>query len=83
MHFSSKIRIVRRKVACPQKPRIFLKQRSMLLKIRFGACDVAFSSFLGEPTYYQPLDREEAYIEEYKIQKQQKEENLLKILKDH
>ena len=42
---------------------------------------VAFSSFLGEPTYYQPLEREEAYIEEYKIQK--KKDNLLKILKDH
>ena len=44
---------------------------------------VAFSSFLGEPTYYQPLEREEAYIEEYKIQKKQKKDNLLEILKDH
>lgn len=44
---------------------------------------VAFSSFLGEPTYYQPVEREEAYIEEYRIQKKQKEDNLLKILKDH
>lgn len=30
---------------------------------------VAFSSFLGEPTYYQPLERDEAYIEEFKRSK--------------
>ena len=41
---------------------------------------VAFSSFLGEPTYYQPLERHEAYIEDFKINK--KVDKMFKHLKD-
>ena len=42
---------------------------------------VAFSSFLGEPTYYQPIERDEAYIEDFKTSK--KRDNVFKELKDH
>ena len=41
---------------------------------------VAFSSFLGEPTYYQPLERDEAYIEDFKTNKNN---NKLQQLKDY
>ena len=41
---------------------------------------VAFSSFLGEPTYYQPLERDEAYIEDFKTNKNN---NILQQLKDY
>ncbi len=41
---------------------------------------VAFSSFLGEPTYYQPLERDEAYIEDFKTNKYN---NKLQQLKDY
>ena len=41
---------------------------------------VAFSSFLGEPTYYQTLERDEAYIEDLKTNK--KVNNMFQQLKD-
>ena len=41
---------------------------------------VAFSSFLGEPSYYQPLERDEAYIEDFKTNKNN---NKLQQLKDY
>ena len=41
---------------------------------------VAFSSFLGEPTYYQPVERDEAYIEDFK---KSKLDNILQQIKDH
>jgi hypothetical protein len=41
---------------------------------------VAFSSFLGEPTYYQPLERDEAYIEDFKTDK--KVDKMFEQLKD-
>ena len=42
---------------------------------------VAFSSFLGEPTYYQPLERDEAYIADFKTNK--KIDNISKQLEDY
>lgn len=42
---------------------------------------VAFSSFLGEPTYYQPVERDEAYIEDFKTN--QKIDNIFEQLKDY
>ena len=42
---------------------------------------VAFSSFLGEPTYYQPLERDEAHIENYKTKKIV--DNIFEKLKDY
>lgn len=41
---------------------------------------VAFSSFLGEPTYYQPVERDEEYIEDFK---KNKLDNILQQIKDH
>ena len=41
---------------------------------------VAFSSFLGEPTYYQPLERDEAYVEDFKTDK--KVNKMFQQLKD-
>ena len=42
---------------------------------------VAFSSFLGEPTYYQPLERDEAYKENFKTN--EKINNISKQLQDY
>ena len=39
---------------------------------------VAFSSFLGEPTYYQPVDKNE-----FKIEYNTRENEMFQILKDH